>query len=185
MSNEPKITWRTIGRKLNEPDNPSPSINVIEYPQSVTMNEGDEPYGIPIDAPLAVSMIKALHEKVSTLPPESDFRKMMEGSFAITFDKNVLLKTISQPKCEGIRFYLCVKKGPGDKDVLSLVTVGVTQMAATCCMNMKKTCQLKIYQHVLWCLNMVTHHTGLKNQLHQILIRLCYLSLARDNADMN
>ena len=125
MSNEPKITWRTIGRKLNEPDNPSPSINVIEYPQSVTMNEGDEPYGIPIDAPLAVSMIKALHEKVSTLPPESDFRKMMEGSFAITFDKNVLLKTISQPKCEGIRFYLCVKKGPGDKDVLSLVTVGV------------------------------------------------------------
>lgn len=125
MSNEASVTWRTTGRKLNEPVNPNPSIDVIEYPRSVSMSEGNDPYGIAIDAPLAVSMIAALQDKVATLPAESDFRKMMEGSFAITFDKNVLLKTISQPKCEGIRFYPCVKKGPDNEDVLSLVTVGV------------------------------------------------------------
>lgn len=127
MSNEPSVTWRTVGKKLNEPHDPDPSINVIEYPRSVSMSEGDEPYGIPIDAPLAVSLIKALHEKISSLPPESDFRQMMEGSFAITFDKNLLLKTISQPKCEGVRFYPCLKEGPEEKDVLSLVTVGVDE----------------------------------------------------------
>ena len=43
-------------------------------------------------------------------------------------DKNILLKAISQPGCEGIRFYLCMKTENDQgkpAEVLSLVTVGV------------------------------------------------------------
>ena len=58
-------------------------------------------------------------------PPTNELKHLIEGSFAITFDKNVLLKTISQPKCEGVRFYLCLKQAEQQEDVLSLVTVGV------------------------------------------------------------
>jgi hypothetical protein len=127
MANETSITWKTTGRKLDKPDDPRPSIDITEHPRSFSMGEGSEPYGIAIDAPLAVSMIKALSEKVSKQPPDNELRQLMEGSFAITLDKNVLLKTISQPKCEGIRFYLCLKKSDKGEDLLSLVTVGVDE----------------------------------------------------------
>ena len=50
---------------------------------------------------------------------------MLEGSFAITLDKSVLLKTISQPRCEGVRFYLGMKVTEKQENVLTLVTVGV------------------------------------------------------------
>jgi hypothetical protein len=72
-------------------------------------------------------MIKALREIVSKQPADNPLRQLIEGSFAVTLDKSVLLKTISQPKCEGVRFYLCVKKGEKGEDLLSLVTVGVDE----------------------------------------------------------
>ncbi len=125
MANETSITWKTKGLKLNQPPDPNPSIDITEYNRSVSMDDGSEPYGIAIDAPLAVTLIKALREKVAAQPPSNELRQLMEGSFAITFDKNVLLKTISQPKCEGVRFYLCLKQTEQQEDVLSLVTVGV------------------------------------------------------------
>ena len=49
----------------------------------------------------------------------------------MSLDKNILLKIISQPRCEGVRFYLCLKEGasapPENPDVLSLVAVGVDE----------------------------------------------------------
>jgi len=125
MSNETSITWKAKGLKLNEPPNPNPSIDITEYHRSLSMDDDSQPYGIAIDAPLAVTLIKALREKVAAQPPTNELKQLIEGSFAITFDKNVLLKTISQPKCEGIRFYLCLKQTEQLEDVLSLVTVGV------------------------------------------------------------
>ena len=65
---------------------------------------------------------------------------LLRNSCAITFDKSPLLKTLSQPRCEGIRFYLCLtdhyeghesaaeeehEEGEKYSGKLSLVTVGV------------------------------------------------------------
>jgi hypothetical protein len=66
---------------------------------------------------------------------------LLRNSFGITMDKSVLLKTLSQPECEGIRYYLAMKRKPEEeksvtyegeiKDSkgrpvkLTLVTVGV------------------------------------------------------------
>lgn len=128
MANEPSITWKSDGRKLNQPQETRLTIDVTEYRESFTMGDGSQgPFGMAIDAPLAVTMIKSLRELVSKQPDDNVLRQLIEGSFAITLDKNVLLKTISQPKCEGIRFYLCLKKGAKDEDLLSLVTVGVDE----------------------------------------------------------
>ena len=128
MANEPSITWKSDGRKLNQPQETKPSIDITEYRESFTMGDGSQgPFGIAIDAPLAVSMIRALQEIVMKQPADNELRQLIEGSFAITLDRNVLLKTISQPKCEGIRFYLCVKKSEKGEDLLSLVTVGVDE----------------------------------------------------------
>jgi hypothetical protein len=124
MANEPSITWKTSGRTL---DRSTSEIGITEFPQSVTINDVPGPYGIPIDAPLAVTMIKALRELVAKQPGDNELRQLIEGSFAITLDKNILLKTLSQPKCEGVRFYLCIKKGEKGEDLLSLITVGVDE----------------------------------------------------------
>jgi hypothetical protein len=63
--------------------------------------------------------------------------RLLWHSKAITIDKNILLKALSQPLCEGLRFYLCLTpplngKGPqGEtihglpKGTFSLVTIGV------------------------------------------------------------
>lgn len=127
MSNEPSITWKADGATLARPTDLRSPIGITEYTESFTMPDAQGPYGVPIDAPLAVSMIRALRELVQKQPPDNILRQLLEGSFAITLDKSVLLKTISQPKCEGIRFYLCLKKGIKGEDLLSLVTVGVDE----------------------------------------------------------
>jgi hypothetical protein len=49
---------------------------------------------------------------------------LIKHSFALTADKNLMLKMLSQPGCEGLRFYLCMKKEK-DAQTLSLVSVGV------------------------------------------------------------
>jgi len=69
--------------------------------------------------------------------------ELLDHSAAITMDKNIILKTLSQSECEGLRFYLCMKDRPeedkkvvGDNDPkkltgglreqkLTFVTVGV------------------------------------------------------------
>jgi hypothetical protein len=128
MTNDPLVSWNAQGRTLKESANAQTPISITEYPESFNMGDGSQgPFGVPIDAPLAVSMIKALREMVAKQPPESELRQMLEGSFAITLDKNVLLKTLSQPKCEGIRFYLCAKTGEKGEPLLSLVTVGIDE----------------------------------------------------------
>lgn len=197
--NGPDKRWLSIGRRYNanDPNNPSvlKEIPVMEMARSVSMDEDvdpgthrKEPYGQPIDAPLAVHLISNLLvslKKYNIMPTleEYDFQlgvnarteganddkgearqeatpEVLRGidpkiglqwmihllvhSKAITFDKSPLLKIISQPKCEGVRFYLCLtphKQKPTPKDthsdispfapledgVLSLVLVGVDE----------------------------------------------------------
>jgi hypothetical protein len=109
-----------------------------------------EPYGVPISAKLGIALIADFQNLILpflTKLKNAEFNKFISNelsevlvdllvrSSAITIDKNVLLKTISQPECEGVRFYLCRKEiekneqaqlKEGDKTAfVSLVTVGV------------------------------------------------------------
>ena len=75
-----------------------------------------------------IDVINELQEKIAHADYWLD--ELLMNSFAITFDKSMLLKTLSQPECEGVRFYLCMKEDgyklvPEQHGVLSLVTVGV------------------------------------------------------------
>jgi len=72
---------------------------------------------------------------------ENWIAELLDRSFAITMEKSVILKTLSQPECEGIRFYLCMKdpkstekgkeavdkKGNDLRGILTLLTVGVNK----------------------------------------------------------
>jgi hypothetical protein len=115
----------------------------FEYPDDPTIPSA----GKAIDANLAIAFIKNFHDKLPEIPKKflngnkfvdqepskkdlTEFEdwviNLLKYSSAITFDKSVLLKTLSQPECEGIRFYLCLKEiSVEPKEVLSLVTVGI------------------------------------------------------------
>ncbi|MBS1486907.1 MAG: hypothetical protein JST43_04900 [Bacteroidetes bacterium] len=125
-------------------------VQVQEYAKSVVVppdKDTAHPYGIPIEATLAINLISDFHlllgefkdvfikggtleTKLKTEKMDSFYKsintlvQILRRSCAITIDKNVLLKTLSQPGCEGLRFYLCKKSNEG-KDYVSLVTVGV------------------------------------------------------------
>ncbi len=147
-------------------------VIVMENCRSVNMEESDaligkkpdDPYGLPITASLAVSLIADFQHLLKPFTDTSEkdgsnnffdeffdefFKRFFEKDFnkeyvekikinlkqllyyssAITIDKNILMKTLSQPGCEGLRFYLCKKKveidGKGKVPFVSLVTVGV------------------------------------------------------------
>lgn len=119
-------------------------INVKEISRSVDMDNkpNEKAYGIPINAKLAVALIadlqSRLREKVNNFNnflEDEDVREDLEWlknllihSSAITMDKNIILKTLSQPGCEGVRFYLCRKTiGDEKQPFFSLVTVGVNK----------------------------------------------------------
>lgn len=60
--------------------------------------------------------------------------KIMDLNYAMSLDRNVILKMLSQPGCEGLRFYLCARPDDDTKDVvdtdpadfdISLVIVGI------------------------------------------------------------
>jgi len=128
-----KITWTAKGRKLGE-DNFQQDIQIEEEARSYSMDSGNLPYGLPVDAPMGVTLMKNLWTEIQKRAekPEEFTRwmtKLLRSSFSMGLDKNILLKTLSQPKCEGIRFYLALKKGEDASadGVLTLVTVGVDE----------------------------------------------------------
>ena len=103
----PNITWSALGRKHNS-SVAQQAIEITEEGRSVSMGPGEEPYGVAVDAPLAVQLIRNFWKKFRSEAPEKTWlRTTFEQSRAITFDKNILLKILSQPKSEGIRFYFC------------------------------------------------------------------------------
>ncbi len=150
MPQQTTIKWSTPGKKLNLdangklPDEKEPvkegTVDITETGNSFYLPDMEQPAiaGIPIDANLAVYLVKCLFDKLASMPgkPENVIENekwlinLLLQSRAITVDKNVLLKTISQPGCEGVRYYLCTKPNeaaaegePGE--ILSFVMVGV------------------------------------------------------------
>jgi hypothetical protein len=96
-----------------------------------------ETFGVPIDADLAVHLIKNglsnegnilfdQHIKEEVAKKKNDQSEnftlgVLTLLYGITFDKTIVLKILSQPNCEGLRAYLCARI---DGEV-SLVLVGV------------------------------------------------------------
>jgi hypothetical protein len=127
MSDQRSTTWVATGRRLNMGNEPRLEIPITELSRSVSMGDGDLPYGLPVDAPLGVQLIRNLSEQLRKEAPDekSWVRRLFEQTPAVTLDKNILLKILSQPKSEGIRFYPCLKKNSDGTDLLSLVAVAV------------------------------------------------------------
>jgi hypothetical protein len=105
-------------------------------------------FGLPIDADLAVHFIQNLlpdalgfldkdlkrdGESSDELADDQNINKLLFAdklinlTYGITFDKNIILKILSQPGCEGLRCYLCSRKEESKKDHYSLVLVGVNR----------------------------------------------------------
>jgi hypothetical protein len=101
------------------------------------------PAGWPIDADLAVNMIcnflddypnnsaKFLDEtdpkklRDAIVESEKFTKKVMDISYGVTFDKDIVLKILSQPNCVGIRMYLCERRPKNGPAHVSLVILGV------------------------------------------------------------
>src|SRR3954470_4839134 len=111
-----KIKWIAAGKKYQKPATPGapPEIDGnIEISASeeagIKMPESSNIYGEPVDAKLAVYYIKKLWETAKPDESNSQLFALIDNSFGITLDKSILLQTLSQPGCEGIRFYLGTK----------------------------------------------------------------------------
>ena len=63
-----------------------------------------------MDAAKIESWMKEITDYANTA--QSWILELLNQSAAITMSKNYILKTLSQPGCEGIRFYLCMKDRP-------------------------------------------------------------------------
>lgn len=150
----PDTSWKIKGSCFdpNKPDVPKPnrSLTIPEQGTSVTMPGCTDPFGRPIDANLALRYIanfknsfKILFKKhhadfdeaLDSLEPDElkqtikktrDLhKKIMKLNYGMTLDKNLAQKLLSQPGCEGLRFYLCSRGNAYDH--ISLVVVGVDQ----------------------------------------------------------
>lgn len=137
MAQTPRKKWTALngknysGRtdgKLNPPENGD--VEVFEVAKSVNIPPNDPdidaPYGMPVSATLGINLVADFLTLLKEASPDQ-LNAILQRSCAITLDKNVLLKTLSQPDCEGVRLYFCAKStGPKeDQQYLSLVTVGV------------------------------------------------------------
>lgn len=143
--------WTAYGRKLENDGkgNVKPSVStenpfdIAEEVNNIHMGDGTKgPFGIPISTGLAVHLIKNMLEVLDKSghgffsqffnasekeSKESEIiTQLLLNSMGVTFDKSQLLRIISQPGCEGVRFYHAVRKNEaGDSDSATLVCVGV------------------------------------------------------------
>jgi hypothetical protein len=140
-------------RKFNREKPDEPLYGELSFPP-VQADPGsarlpDNSAGLPVDANQAVYMIKNflkyydrykkitedLTDKSKSADKALTFSAADQKSFAavqdaldvtygVSFNKDIILKILSQPDCEGIRLYLCATKDKEDPHV-SLVVVGV------------------------------------------------------------
>lgn len=138
-----------------EPEKP---LTIEEDATTLIIPNSEGPYGEPLSTGVAVHLIRNMYDIVKEsnkvidkiqdklspnkkdddplgffLTPEEletlEFlKKLIRDSMAITFDKSQILRLISQPGCEGIRFYQALRV-VNDKKVMTLVAVGLNRHA--------------------------------------------------------
>lgn len=171
MSKSKIKKWSTLGKRYDKENDGSKEL-MITFEENLPLNAS-----IPVDAPLAVSLMRKLIEnippnllyppakgeklsdEIRKLKPPTDTKLtgnekadasksfeaqlnaianqvaalefaadlLIRNSLAITADKGTLMKALSQPDCEGLRFYLCVSEvdSDGKPTKLSLVIIAV------------------------------------------------------------
>lgn len=149
MPTNQTIRWTAIGRRLDMGADADQEISITEINRSFSMGDGYMPYGVAVDAPLAIQLIRNFWLRLKEQVPDENawIRKTLEKSRAITLDKNMLLKVLSQPESEGLRFYLCLKNTNAGEEVFSLVVVGVDENG----------------KDLLYEYNRETHQSGIRN----------------------
>lgn len=150
-----KNEWQVYGRCYDE-NNPDCEGSITLPEQITNLSMGDAPkpsrrttadggngdiFGVPIDANLAVHLIKNSYSLVDQIFEKTNFIEHLQINnekfsaediqkaketvlnlmYGITFDKAIVLKVLGQPNCEGLRSYVCAREGGH----LSLVLVGV------------------------------------------------------------
>ena len=117
--------------------------------RSVVMPGSNATAGTPVNTKLAIRYmrrflkfyklyLRTAEEKASKFHADNDKDALLElfknhvkfhqrvyhMSYGMTMEKDHALRLLSQPGCEGLRFYMC-SKDMGGKEVISLVVVGV------------------------------------------------------------
>lgn len=134
-----------------EPEKP---LTIEEDATTLIIPNSEGPYGEPLSTGVAVHLIRNMYDIVKKsvqiidsfllnrkegnaidvlLTPDKiatlEFlKKLIRDSMAITFDKSQILRLISQPGCEGIRFYQALRV-VNDQKVMTLVAVGLNRNA--------------------------------------------------------
>jgi hypothetical protein len=161
MTTNPKNTgpgplqWEVYGRCYDASMDNEYCEDSITLPEQISnLHMGQKPpkiqrrtsttaddFGKPIDANLAVHLIKRSYGAVNEILDNVDLLKslthsekdlskdekdkikqeMLNMMYGVTFDKTVILKILSQPNCEGIRSYFCKRKDGH----LSIALIGV------------------------------------------------------------
>lgn len=152
---EPGIDWSVKAWRYVPDNADKPKMGSLQVPSngpSVMMPGSKVHSGMPIDANLAVHFIQnffshyeiILHQHTQNLKSiveKNDFNGLLDlhkktkemhdsivnMTYGMTLDKDLILKIISQPMCQGLRFYLCARNLGNNEMHLSLVTVGVDQ----------------------------------------------------------
>jgi hypothetical protein len=151
---EPNFTpeFRVKANCFDPENTEQPKIGYITFStdeRNVTMPGSKVHSGRAIDADLAVHFIqnffdyytinvreprmkafeasKAINDSAAMekLAAKDIHDKILDMTYGMTLERDLILKILSQPKCEGIRFYLCGRIIEDDDIHLSLVTVGV------------------------------------------------------------
>lgn len=148
---------------LNDDDNKE--LIIPQKDLCVEMKGYDKPLGRPIDANLAVKFIynfihnyrlvydpghfENYHDFLNSLSKDELVDLVLKGkelnnkmanlNYAMSLDRNVAQKILSQPKCEGLRFYLCARPNDKGEMDISLVIVGINAKGYDLNYNKPKT----------------------------------------------
>lgn len=121
--------WHIKGKESDPTNRETGTVDTViavkEGPPNVHIeNMSSAMYGQPITAKLAVELMANLIRLLQDNHQLPQLKHLIEAALGITFDRSMLLKILSQPQCEGLRFYPCVKVLNGTQ-YFSLVVVGV------------------------------------------------------------
>jgi hypothetical protein len=145
QKNDP--VWSVNNALLFNPEDPeNPTEGNLLFVPAYTARPGQDessPAGIPVNADMAIHLIQNflgsnpfLNQKhlksekdVSKLrdfieKAEEFTDKLLQMAYGVTFDKDILLKILSQPGCQGLRLYFCERRTIKPFHT-SLVAIGV------------------------------------------------------------
>ncbi|HEY0245601.1 MAG TPA: hypothetical protein VGC01_08570 [Mucilaginibacter sp.] len=144
---------------------PTCNLQIPVNDRSVIMPGSKIHAGMPVDANLAVKYIRNFlnNFKIRVTEPHTHAKSLasagkaeelyeivkehkkfhdslLKMTYGMTVEKDMALRILSKPKCEGLRFYLCAKQlKPEDDWNMSLIVVGVNEKGVDLHYDLKDT----------------------------------------------